>query len=73
MVSATASRKKKKVICDPILNTINSNKEMRELAGIRKKSKTVSMSWGLLAQGHKNALNSGENLPLQPCTSQHLL
>lgn len=31
----------KKVSCDPILNTVNSNKEMRELARIGNKSKTV--------------------------------
>lgn len=29
------------VSCDPILNTINSNKEMRELARIENKLKTV--------------------------------
>jgi len=31
----------KKVSCDPILNTINSNKEMRELARIGNKSNTI--------------------------------
>lgn len=36
--------KKKKVSCDPILNTINSNKEKRKMVKAGNKSKAVQKS-----------------------------
>lgn len=45
IIPATASsKKKKKVSCDPILNTINSNKEKRKMVKAGNKSKAVQKS-----------------------------